>query len=114
MAKFTLANAVTNKWVFDVLQNNLRHERIQSINLDKNGNVEVNTTWMKYSVSTQGNQLSINAGWNKAKKPLIIGLAITGLILIVPLIVVAIISIGQAGEQKLIPALIFATLSAHR
>ena len=37
MAKFTLANAVTNKWVFDVLQNNLRHERIQSINLDKNG-----------------------------------------------------------------------------
>ncbi|KAF0194379.1 MAG: hypothetical protein FD169_1848 [Bacillota bacterium] len=52
MAKFTLANAATSQRVFDVLQSNLRHERIQSIELDKNGNVEVNTTWMKYSVRT--------------------------------------------------------------
>jgi hypothetical protein len=51
-------------------------------------------------VVVQDNPLNIKPGWNSGKFPLILVLAVSGLILLVPLIVVAIISLSTMGEQR--------------
>ena len=110
MAKYNLSRNISNEEVFSILKKGLKHPKLVNITKDKNGVTVVNTKWMKYTVASKGNQINVKPGWNSSKLPIIIALAISGLFLIIPLVVLIIISLSTMGEQKEMASAIYNSL----
>lgn len=100
MPKLKLNERLSNNEIYNRLKKELKHPKVTEIRKEDDGSIIINTSWMKYKVVVQDNQLNIKPRWNSGKFPLILVLVASGLILLVPLIVVAIISLSTMGEKR--------------
>lgn len=99
MAKLFIKE-ISRDEMYEKIKQDFKHPNLESIGKDESDNVIIETKWMKYTLKLTGNSLAIKPRWVPGKLALIIILAITGLFLIVPLLVVFYISIVVVGKEQ--------------
>ncbi len=99
MPKINLKCEFSRNEIVEIIKD-LDNEKIDEV--VENGNtIDVFTNWYKISFTIANNKyISYTVKWRKEKLPIVILLFITGLIVIIPLVILIVLSISQNNAYK--------------